>query len=84
MVSDEFAMFRTRNPSKMSTSSAFQDLVMRYIGRRAAASPATGYPKLHNAEQEALIREALLGTSDARAEDNYSVQRPSPLLGHQT
>ncbi|CAJ1431555.1 unnamed protein product [Effrenium voratum] len=60
------------------------DLVMRYIGRRAAASPATGYPKLHAAEQEAILREALLGTSDARAEDNYSVQRPSPLLGHQT
>lgn len=61
-----------------------QDLVMRYIGRRAAASPATGYPKLHNAEQEAILREALLGTSDARAEDNFSVQRPSSLLGHQT
>jgi len=61
-----------------------QDLVMRYIGRRAAASPATGYPKLHNAEQEALLREALLGTSDARAEDNFSVQRPSTLLGYQT
>jgi len=61
-----------------------KDLVMRYIGRRAAASPATGYPKLHNAEQEAIMREALLGTSDASAADNYSVQRPSPLLGHQT
>jgi len=60
------------------------DLVMRYIGRRAAASPATGYPKLHNAEQEAIMREALLGTSDASAADNYSVQRPSSLLGHQT
>ena len=27
-----------------------------YVGRRAAASPATGYPKLHNAEQEALVK----------------------------
>eukprot|EP00438_Fugacium_kawagutii_P001085 Skav236108 [mRNA] locus=scaffold1166:382662:391729:+ [translate_table: standard] len=35
------------------------DLVMRYIGRRAAASPATGNPKLHNAEQEAVLREGL-------------------------
>eukprot|EP00933_Yihiella_yeosuensis_P034709 TRINITY_DN28184_c0_g1_i1.p1 TRINITY_DN28184_c0_g1~~TRINITY_DN28184_c0_g1_i1.p1 ORF type:complete len:1048 (+),score=248.64 TRINITY_DN28184_c0_g1_i1:100-3243(+) len=57
-----------------------KDMVMRYIGRRAAASPATGYPKLHNAEQEALISEAITGHDDG----DWSVQRPSSLLGHQT
>ncbi len=30
-----------------------------YVGRRAAASPAAGYMKLHTAEQNALINEAL-------------------------
>ncbi|CAK9115851.1 unnamed protein product [Durusdinium trenchii] len=44
-----------------------QDLVMRYIGRRAAASPATGYPKLHNAEQEAILREAVWVHRDPRS-----------------
>merc|ERR1712066_740920 len=57
-----------------------KDVVIRYVGRRAAASPATGYPKLHNAEQEAVVKEALLGHDDA----GWSVQRPSSLLGHQT
>lgn len=57
-----------------------KDMVMRYIGRRAAASPATGYPKLHNAEQEAIIKEALFGHDDAA----WAVQRPHSLLGHQT
>ncbi|CAK9077167.1 2-oxoglutarate dehydrogenase [Durusdinium trenchii] len=69
-----------------------RDLVMRYIGRRAAASPATGYPKLHNAEQEAILREAVWVRSVRLewaieipgAEDNFSVQRPSSLLGYQT
>ena len=41
-----------------------KDMVMRYVGRRASASPATGYPKLHNAEQEALVKEALVGYDD--------------------
>jgi 2-oxoglutarate dehydrogenase E1 component len=31
----------------------------RYVGRREAASPATGFYKVHNAEQEALVAEAL-------------------------
>jgi 2-oxoglutarate dehydrogenase E1 component len=31
----------------------------RYIGRREAASPATGFYKVHNAEQAALVEEAL-------------------------
>mmetsp|Transcript_152805 Transcript_152805/g.271075 ORF Transcript_152805/g.271075 Transcript_152805/m.271075 type:complete len:1029 (+) Transcript_152805:66-3152(+) len=56
------------------------DMVVRYVGRRAAAAPATGYPKLHNAEQEALVQEALVGHDD----QNFAVQRPSVLLGHQT
>lgn len=31
----------------------------RYVGRPEAASPATGFYKVHQAEQEALIEEAL-------------------------
>jgi len=31
----------------------------RFVGRREAASPATGFYKVHNAEQEALVAEAL-------------------------
>jgi 2-oxoglutarate dehydrogenase E1 component len=31
----------------------------RYVGRAAAASPATGYAKRHEAEQNALVAEAL-------------------------
>lgn len=31
----------------------------RYVGRKAAASPATGYLKVHNAEQAKLVDEAL-------------------------
>ena len=31
----------------------------RYIGRKAAASPATGLAKVHIAEQAALVNEAL-------------------------
>jgi 2-oxoglutarate dehydrogenase E1 component len=31
----------------------------RYIGRREAASPATGFYKVHNAEQAALVEDAL-------------------------
>mmetsp|Transcript_60399 Transcript_60399/g.143977 ORF Transcript_60399/g.143977 Transcript_60399/m.143977 type:complete len:1041 (-) Transcript_60399:147-3269(-) len=57
-----------------------KDVVIRYVGRRAAASPATGYPKVHAAEQDALVKEALLGHDD----ENWKVQRPAGLLGHQT
>mmetsp|Transcript_27829 Transcript_27829/g.69902 ORF Transcript_27829/g.69902 Transcript_27829/m.69902 type:complete len:1019 (+) Transcript_27829:71-3127(+) len=56
------------------------DLVMRYVGRRAAASPATGYAKVHAAEQGALVQAALLGYDDM----DWQQQRPSKLLGHQT
>jgi 2-oxoglutarate dehydrogenase E1 component len=31
----------------------------KYVGRKAAASPATGYPSRHEAEQKALVAEAL-------------------------
>jgi 2-oxoglutarate dehydrogenase E1 component len=31
----------------------------RYVGRKSAASPATGYLKTHEAEQKALVEEAL-------------------------
>mmetsp|Transcript_83040 Transcript_83040/g.243483 ORF Transcript_83040/g.243483 Transcript_83040/m.243483 type:complete len:833 (-) Transcript_83040:65-2563(-) len=54
------------------------DLVVRFVGRRAAASPATGIGKLHLAEQEAIIHEALVG----HEEDGSP--RPTALLGHQT
>ena len=33
--------------------------VLRYVGRKPSSSPAVGYAKLHNAEQEQLIKEAL-------------------------
>jgi len=56
------------------------DLVMRYVGRRSSASPATGYAKVHNAEQEALVNDALLGYDD----EGWTKARPSKLLGHQT
>jgi len=54
------------------------DLVVRYVGRRASASPATGIGKLHTAEQEAVVQEALLGS------DEHGLPRPTALLGHQT
>jgi len=57
-----------------------EDVVIRYVGRRAAASPATGYAKLHVAEQEAVIKETLLGD----APDPTGNHRPTGLLGHQT
>jgi len=56
------------------------DMVMRYVGRRSAASPATGYAKVHVAEQEALVTQALVGHDD----QDWQVQRPSKLLGYQT
>jgi 2-oxoglutarate dehydrogenase E1 component len=58
------------------------DVVFRYIGRRAAASPATGYPKLHAAEQAEITRQAVLGAGDYGGDS--STQRPSSLLGFQT
>jgi 2-oxoglutarate dehydrogenase E1 component len=33
----------------------------RYVGRPEAASPATGYNKVHQREQQALVTEALTG-----------------------
>jgi len=60
-----------------------KDLVMRYVGRRAAASPATGLPRLHLAEQEAIMQEALVG-HDSQKFNIFEGERPNPLLGHQT
>jgi 2-oxoglutarate dehydrogenase E1 component len=57
------------------------DLVVRYVGRRASAAPATGIGKLHSAEQAALIQEAVVGRASG-GEGN--VDRPTALLGHQT
>jgi len=57
-----------------------EDVVIRYVGRRSAASPATGYAKLHAAEQESVIKETLLGDSP----DPTGKHRPTGLLGHQT
>jgi 2-oxoglutarate dehydrogenase E1 component len=57
-----------------------KDVVIRYVGRRAAASPATGFAKLHGAEQESVIKEALLGDMP----DPAGKHRPTGLLGHQT
>jgi 2-oxoglutarate dehydrogenase E1 component len=38
---------------------------MEYIGRNAAASPATGYPSIYRKEQTAVIDTALgIGESD--------------------
>eukprot|EP00929_Paragymnodinium_shiwhaense_P089708 TRINITY_DN4987_c0_g1_i1.p1 TRINITY_DN4987_c0_g1~~TRINITY_DN4987_c0_g1_i1.p1 ORF type:complete len:1068 (-),score=284.92 TRINITY_DN4987_c0_g1_i1:229-3432(-) len=57
------------------------DLIMNYIGRRAAASPATGIAKMHTAEQEAVVHMALTSDSPDAAEGRT---RASKLLGHQT
>jgi len=35
--------------------------VLRYVGRRRSASPATGSSRRHLAEQEAVVREAVIG-----------------------
>jgi 2-oxoglutarate dehydrogenase E1 component len=42
-----------------AAAAADRRLRPRYVGRREAASPATGFYKVHNAEQAALIEEAL-------------------------
>jgi len=57
-----------------------KDVVVRYVGRRSAAAPATGFAKLHAAEQDSVIRETLLGD----APDPSGKHRPTGLLGHQT
>lgn len=37
------------------------DCKLKYVGRKATASPATGYKKVHEAEQERLVKEAFGG-----------------------
>jgi 2-oxoglutarate dehydrogenase E1 component len=41
------------------TEAGFKGQRFRYVGRPAAAAPATGYLKRHNAEQSELVAEAL-------------------------
>eukprot|EP00933_Yihiella_yeosuensis_P079725 TRINITY_DN930_c0_g1_i1.p1 TRINITY_DN930_c0_g1~~TRINITY_DN930_c0_g1_i1.p1 ORF type:complete len:1068 (-),score=228.22 TRINITY_DN930_c0_g1_i1:671-3874(-) len=55
------------------------DLVVRYVGRRASAAPATGIGKLHSIEQSAVIAEALQGKLTWQESS-----RPTAILGHQT
>jgi len=52
------------------------DLVMRFVGRRASAAPAGG-GHLHAAEQQAILKAALV-------QQDATSSRPSVLLGHQT
>ena len=35
--------------------SKFREVNLKYVGREASASPATGYGKLHNQQQESII-----------------------------
>jgi len=39
---------------------------LRYIGRAAAASPAVGSSKMHAQQQERILNEAIVGTSEVR------------------
>ena len=43
--------------SWMFIASFHADLALKYIGRKATASPATGYLKVHNAEQASLVEQ---------------------------
>ena len=38
---------------------------LRYVGRAANASPATGSHRRHHAEQEAIVEQALAGSAPA-------------------
>jgi 2-oxoglutarate dehydrogenase E1 component len=40
------------------------NLALRYVGRSASASPATGSYVIHNLEQEKLVNEALIKETD--------------------
>ena len=39
-------------------STFHSNLGLKYIGRKAAASPATGYAKTHSKEQNAIVMDA--------------------------
>lgn len=54
------------------------DLILRYVGRRAAASPATGMAQVHALEQQAIVSAALSPPHQP------GTTRASALLGHQT
>jgi 2-oxoglutarate dehydrogenase E1 component len=36
----------------------YSDLGLQYIGRKASASPASGYVKVHNKEQDKILTTA--------------------------
>jgi len=55
--------------------SLFPDLPLRYAGRPASASPATGSLKQHRSEQAALVQQALGGASP---QDNHPSSRGEP------
>jgi 2-oxoglutarate dehydrogenase E1 component len=38
---------------------AFPEATLRYIGRGASASPATGSPRVHREQQQAIVDQAL-------------------------
>ncbi len=40
------------------------DLSLRYVGRAASASPATGSYAIHNLEQEKIVNDALIKETD--------------------
>jgi 2-oxoglutarate dehydrogenase E1 component len=40
------------------------DLSLRYVGRVASASPATGSYAIHNLEQEKIVNDALIKETD--------------------
>lgn len=47
---------------------------LRYVGRAANSSPATGSHKRHVAEQQALVGEALEGSAPAVAQRGQGVE----------
>ena len=47
---------------------AFREVRLEYIGRDEAASPATGFSKLHGKEQDAIIKSAFAGLKQNLAE----------------
>merc|ERR1712173_205319 len=50
-----------RGLASWSTSSPPKDVM--YVGRKAAASPATGFPKLHKAQNDEILGDAFTGCS---------------------
>jgi 2-oxoglutarate dehydrogenase E1 component len=51
--------FMDRRTERLLSGLAFRAGRLRYVGRHAAASPATGLAKVHAAEQADLVARAL-------------------------